>query len=73
MSLIGRTAANTPPNEGRLRGMGLDEIRGCVPCKSQALPSLVEAILTRHGTDVQSMNVSKIEPNVYAVSYTVRR
>jgi len=73
MSLLSRTTANTPNNEARLRGMCADEIRGCVPCKPQALPSLIEAILARHGNNVQSMNVSKIEPNAFAVSYTVRR
>lgn len=57
----------------KLRGMGLTEIRGCVPCKAHALPSLVEAILTRHGDHVRSMNVSSLEPGVYAVSYCVVR
>lgn len=73
MTLAQRTIANTPANEARLRGLGLDEIHGCVPCKSRALPSLIEAILMRHGDRVQSMNVSRVEPGIYAVNYTVRR
>lgn len=56
----------------KLRGMGLTEIRGCVPCKAHALPSLVEAILMRHGARIQTINVSTPEPGVYAVTYTVR-
>ena len=73
MTLAQRTIANTPANEARLRGLGLDEIHGCVPCKAAALPSLIEAILMRHGDRVQSMNVSRVEPGIYAVHYTVRR
>lgn len=73
MTLAQRTIVNTPANEGRLRGLGLDEIHGCVPCKAAALPSLIEAILMRHGDRVQSMNVSRVEPGIYAVNYTVRR
>ncbi len=72
MTLAQRTAANTPPNEARLRGLGLDEIHGCVPCKASALPSLIEAILMRHGTRIQAIHVSTLEPGVYAVNYKVR-
>ncbi len=72
MTLAQRTAANTPPNEARLRGLGLDEIHGCVPCKAAALPSLIEALLMRHGARIQTINVSTPEPGVYAVTYTVR-
>ena len=73
MTLAQRTVANTHANEARLRGLGLDEIHGCVPCKAAALPSLIEAILMRHGNKVQTMQVSTGEPGIYAVNYTVRR
>ena len=73
MTLAQRTVANTHANEARLRGLGLDEIHGCVPCKAAALPSLIEAILMRHGNKVQTMQVSTVEPGIYAVNYTVRR
>lgn len=72
MTLAQRTIANTPPNEARLRGLGLDEIHGCVPCKAAALPSLIEAIVVRHGERLRSVNISTVEPGIYAVSYTVR-